>query len=295
MKNNSGAWVGIGIFLLVGIAMLFMGISDYTGLKKAKEASTLQASDIKDGLMIKGKADLVLDYYCYETSDGNETYRWYLIPAINDMTLKYIGVKVNAKLFDSYEEVYKSTADYMEGKADRLTKTISYQGKVCKVKGDVEKNLGVWAKKNGVTENQDEILLPYYIELKTTKSSITSIVIGAVSLVLAGLIFILSKARAKKDKQTEENVFANMKVNPGWMNNYVINNDELSATASGNAAAQETVNDTVEAVESTVVNAYDTAADAADDALKGAQDTVSEAVSAAEDKEEIVADKIDVL
>lgn len=301
--KNSGSFVGIGIFLLAGILLLFTGVHDYNGLKKAKEASTLDASEIKKGLMVKGKADIVLDYYCYETKDGNETYRWYLIPATNDMQLKYIGVKVNAGLFNSYEEVYKSTADFMEGKTDRLTKTISYQGKVTEVKGDVKKNLDVWAKKSGLTENQDDILLPYYIELKTTKGSFTSIIAGAVCLFLSGLIFILAKFRNKKDKQVEEDAFANIKVNPGWMNGYVIDNDELNkATGVSNdvqndaagayAAAQDAIEDGYGVAQSTVEDAFNTVQNTVSDTISSAEEAVKEA---AEEKDEIVADKIDVL
>ena len=288
--KNKNAWVGIGIFALVGIFMLFSGIKDYFGLKNATKVKDVKADQIKAGMMLSGETEIVWDYYCYETSDGNETYRWYLVPLDSTCT-KFIGVKVHRKLFDSYEAVYASTADYYNGKTDRLTKKISYQGKVTKIKDEVKNNLNRYAKELGIT-NVDEFFLPYAIELKTTMSSVRSIVIGAVCMGLAILILILAIVGEKKDKRTEENTFAQIKVNPGWMNGYTINNDELSSLANGDLSAAEAKED----AEGLAADAEAMASEEFDAVQYAAENAEDEAEEAAEKvKDEIVADKIDVL
>ncbi|MBO4324558.1 MAG: hypothetical protein J5845_04045 [Lachnospiraceae bacterium] len=293
MKNKN-AWVGIGIFALVGIFMLIFGIKDYFGLKNATKVKDIKADQIKAGMMLSGETDIVWDYYCYETSDGNETYRWYLVP-LDATCTKFIGVKVHRKLFDSYEAVYNSTADYYNGKTDRLTKKISYQGEVSKIKDEVKNNLNRYAKELGIT-NVDEYFLPYAIDLKTTKSSITNIIIGVVCLFLAILIFVLAAVGEKKDKQIEENTFAQIKVNPGWMNGYTINNDELSGLAKGNldtAEAKKEAEAPAADAEAAASEGYDSVQYAAENAASEAVEKAEEAIN--EVKDEIVADKIEVL
>ena len=235
MKNGK-AWVGIGIFLLVGIMAGFMGIRDYFGLKNAKDISTVEEKDYKNGLMVRGKTKIVMDYYCYETSDGNETYRWYLVPADNTVTgydVKYIGVKVNKSMFSSYEAVLQSTGDYWEGKGV-LSKELSFQGRMQKVTGDIESNLKQYitelAKQNGHTYSEyEKYFSPYCRELKTTKGAITNIVIAAISFVLAGLILILSIVGDKREKNVKGQLYGNQSaavMNP-WQKGFVIDDREL--------------------------------------------------------------------
>lgn len=297
MKNRN-AWVGVLLFAFIGVVMLFIGLKDYIGLKNAKDITKMNVEDIKPGVTLRGKTSIVLDYYCYETSDGNETYRWYLVPAGDDLTLKYIGVKVNAKLFTSYDAVCQSTWDYMEQKSDRLTKSISYQGTVKAVKDEVKKNLQVWANKSGI-KNPDDVLLPYCIELKTTKGSITSSIAGAVCLVISLLIFVFAVRGEKKDKQTEEAAFAQIKVNPGWTNGYKIDNSDLNSLASGNIGGSEEAPKPQEAADDLFAAGKDLSDSfkPVEAEVKDASETIqSEASDAVENvKEEIVADKIDVL
>lgn len=295
--RNKNAWTGVILFTLIGAIMLFMGLKDYIGLKNAKDITKMKVEDIKPGVSLRGKTGIVLDYYCYETNDGNETYRWYLVPAGDDLTLKYIGVKVNAKLFPSYEAVCQSTWDYMEQKSDHLTKTISYQGTVSKAKDEVKKNLDEWARKSGI-KNQDEVLLPYVIELKTTKASITSSIVGAVCLLIAILIFVFAVRREKTDKKTEEAAFAQIKVNP-WMTGYKLDSNELDSLASGNVGGaaeepkQEEVPDELFAAADNLSDSFKSAETEVKDAAETVQSEVSDAVESV--KDEIVADKIDVL
>jgi hypothetical protein len=231
--KNTRSWTGVVLFLLIALLLGIPSIKDYIQLKSAPDIYDLKESDYKEGKMVRGKADMVLDYYCYETNDGNETYRWYLVPSEGDMTLKYVGIKVNAKLFNDYEAVYNSTWDYLDGITDSLTKSISFQGRLKKVDGEIEKNLNNYIREAGATDQKDAFV-PYYIELKTTKGSITSMIISAVCLGIAVVIFIIMFLKSKSDKKFEATA-QQMRENQPWNNgvSLVIDDQELDRMAYG--------------------------------------------------------------
>lgn len=225
------AWIGVVLFLFIGVMFGIPSIKDYMQLKSAPDIYDVKESDYKDGKMVRGKADMVLDYYCYETNDGNETYRWYLVPAQGDMTLKYIGIKVNAKLFNDYEAVYNSTWDYLDGITDSLSKEITFQGRLKKVDGEIEKNLNNYIREAGASDQADAFV-PYYIDLKTTKGSITNIIISAVCIGIAVILLVIAIIKAKSDKKFEASA-QQMRESQPWNNgmSLVIDDQELDRIA----------------------------------------------------------------
>ncbi len=232
--KNTRSWTGVVLFLFIALLLGIPSIKDYIQLKSAPDIYDLKESDYKKGKMVCGKADMVMDYYCYETNDGNETYRWYLVPCQGDMISKYIGIKVNAKLFNDYDAVFNSTKAFFEGTSESLKKAITFQGRLKKVDGDIEKSLNDYIDyicEDGASDQKDAFV-PYYIELKTTKGSIINIIISAVCLGIAVVIFIIMFLKSKSDKKFEATA-QQMRENQPWNNgmSLVIDDQELDRMA----------------------------------------------------------------
>ena len=199
--KNSKTWIGIAFCIILGLVLLIPAWKDYRSLKTAPDVSTLKESDYEDGLMVRGHADMVFACYCGQYDDNNnEVFRWYLVPAQDDLTPLYLGIKVNSKLYESYDMIYDSTWDYLEHKTDALTKTISFQGRLKKVDGDVERYLDKFINDY---ETKPDYFVRYYVELKTTKASFGLMIAGGVFLLIGVIMIILGFVNDKKDKRME--------------------------------------------------------------------------------------------
>ena len=231
MKNGR-AWVGIVFCFVVALMLGIPSFRDYRQLKTATKLSTLDVSDYKEGKMVRGTASIIFDCYVSEWNDDKETYRWYLIP-INeeDIEYKYVGVKVHSKLFNDYDAVWESTLSYWNGDTDGLTKSITFQGRLKKVDGEVKTNLDKYITKNNWDDYKD-YFLPYYIELKTTKMSITNMIVSAVFLGLGFLLLLIAVVKSKGDKKFEAAAEKNFAATP-WNQgiSLVIDDKELERIA----------------------------------------------------------------
>ena len=96
--------------------------------------------------------------------------------------------------------IYDSTWDYLEHKTDALTKTISFQGRLKKVDGDVERYLDKFINDY---ETKPDYFVRYYVELKTTKASFGLMIAGGVFLLIGVIMIILGFVNDKKDKRME--------------------------------------------------------------------------------------------
>lgn len=200
MKNEK-MWTTIAICVLVGVVMMGLGARDYFSLKSAKNLSEVDLDGLKKNQVIRGTAEYVYDYYCYETKDGVETARWYLVPVIQGMDdLRYITVKVNAKLFNSYEMLYDATWDYLDGLANAPTQVMNYQGRLKPLNKDIQKQLDEYVEKSEYEDEWREMIIPFCVELTTTKGAVRNMIIGAIALVAAGVLFLIIMIRDKKEK-----------------------------------------------------------------------------------------------
>ena len=224
--KNSKTWIGIAFCIILGLVLLIPAWKDYRSLKTAPDVSTLKESDYEDGLMVRGHADMVFACYCGQYDDNNnEVFRWYLVPAQDALTPLYLGIKVNSKLYESYDMIYDSTWDYLEHKTDALTKTISFQGRLKKVDGDVERYLDKFINDY---ETKPDYFVRYYVELKTTKASFGLMIAGGVFLLIGVIMIILGFVNDKKDKRMEaetEQFYASTPWSGGF--SLVLDNQEL--------------------------------------------------------------------
>lgn len=194
--KNSKTWIGVAFCIIIGLVLLIPALKDYRNLKTAPDVSDLKEEDYKEDLMVRGHADMVFATYCAQYDDNdNEVFRWYLVPATDNTTPFYLGIKVNSKLFDSYNLIYDATWDYLEGKTDSLTKTISFQGRLKQVDGEVEKYLDKFIQEN---QTKPEYFARYYVELKTTKASFGLMIAGAVFIFVGILMIFLGKFNEKR-------------------------------------------------------------------------------------------------
>lgn len=231
MKNGK-AWVGIVFCFVVALMLGIPSFRDYRQLKTATKLSTLDVSDYKEGKMVRGTAVYLLDPYVSELNDDKEVYRWYLVavdyPAIDT---PFVGIKVNSKLFNDYDAVLESSYDLWTGESDSPTKSITFQGRLKKVDGEIEKSLNDYISLRG-WEKYKEDFLPYYIELKTTKMSITNMIVSAVFLGLGFLLLLIAVIKSKGDKKFEAAAEKNFAATP-WNQgiSLVIDDKELERIA----------------------------------------------------------------
>lgn len=237
--KNSKTWIGVIFCIVIGLVLLIPAWKDYRNLKTAPDISSLEVSDYKDGLMVRGHADMVFACYCaqYDDSD-NEVFRWYLVPAKDDMTALYLGIKVNSKLYESYDMIYDSTWDYLEGQTDSLTKTISFQGRLKKVDGDVETYLDKFINTYGT---EPEYFVRYYVELKTTKGSFGLMIAGIVFIAIGIIMIVLGIFTEKRGKLAETERQDAVAQTP-WANGFslVLDDKELDRMAGSHLPVAQT-------------------------------------------------------
>ncbi len=246
--KNAQKLIGVLFFLVLAVILGIPSTKDYLALKTAPDLKDIKQSDYKEGMMVKGETDTVWACYCSETNDGKEVNRWYLVPSDDSFDYDLIGVKVNSKLFSDYEAVYNSYWNWADGKAESKTKSITYQGRIKKVDGEVAKHLKQSIKDWGLSSYEDRFLL-YYIELKTTKLSITNMILSAVFLGIAIVFLILAVISGRRDKAFEKEREEINNNTPLWNNgiSLVIDDQELERIELGGKVVNEETPDTAQA------------------------------------------------
>lgn len=216
LRGKSGLVIGAIFALVLGVALVGMGIKTVTGLKNAAKIEETNISDYKEGMWIKGTAELVWDYYCNETETKNgietEKFRWYLAyftaPGTNATSDYYIGIKVPAGDFDKYEKLMTDEPQY----------ELTFQGKLCACTGDILKFKNQFMKQvdedfkdeYGITASSFIELPDYYIELTTTKAGNTLLGVGIFCCVV-GLFLAFATIHAIKASRKEAQDLANGK------------------------------------------------------------------------------------
>ena len=200
MKNEK-MWITIAICALVGIFMLGSGVFNYFALKKAPNLYEMNIDKLKKNEMVRGTAEFVYDYYCYETNDGIETYRWYLVPIFQgENDARYLTVKVHKDLFNSYDQLCDATWDYLDGKSDMPNFGMNFQGRLKTIKGDVKEQLDRYIEESGeYADEWREAIIPYCLELVTTKGSIRSMIAGGIALAIGLALFLVVVIRDRKE------------------------------------------------------------------------------------------------
>ena len=192
--------------LVLGVFFLVHGLSVVSGLKNAAKLESTAVSSFEDGMWVKGKTEIVWDYYCSESETKNgiesETYRWYLvIVETPDNEDCFLGVKVPSTEYSNYEKLKGEDPEY----------ELTFQGKLVTCSGDILKY-----KKQFMDEIDEEtmteqgikfsqvVLYPdYYVELTTTKSGNTFITVGAFCIAIGLLLGLYIIYSIRKDsKQT---------------------------------------------------------------------------------------------
>lgn len=225
-ENRNKAVMGMIMFLILSVLLGIPAFKDVMALKNSPDVAELTEKDFEPRKMVHGKTRMVIDYYCYETRDDKETFRWYLVPTTEDNTTKYIGIKVNAAMFPSYKAMYDSTWNFIEGKSEALTKEITYQGRLIKVEGEIKKNLEKFIKASGTnSEELMDAMILYYVELKTTKSAMIQLIIAGIFLALALILFFFGVMRAKKPSKQEAALMAQRAATP-WGNGISLSLDD---------------------------------------------------------------------
>ncbi|MBO4653027.1 MAG: hypothetical protein J5649_06905 [Lachnospiraceae bacterium] len=245
IKGKSGFVITTIGAVVIGIIFLVMGFSTVSGLKNAAQAEDTKVADYKEGMWLKGKTDLVWDYYCneYEEKDGvkTERFRWYLVYVKAPDVISedcYIGVKVPASDFSKYEALIEESSNL----------ELTYQGKLVKCTDDVLKY------KNKFMEEADKIYMDelgihvstfiktpdYYVDLTTTKSGNTLMIIGGVCLGI-GVILLLAtihQFRSSRDNSYEDPT--------NGVRYAALNSMYGASTGYGTASAGQNYNDNVD-------------------------------------------------
>ena len=246
MKNDK-MWTTIGILFVVAVVMLVPGLRNYYGLKSPKDLTKTESTKLKKNQMVHGTAQLVWDCYCSEverdkiTQHETENSRWYLVPYIQeDQKNYYISVKVRSDMFSQYDRVCEATWAFLDGDADIPEYGINYQGRLKPIKGDVKKRLEEYIGANG-SENKrkwEEAIVPYYVDLTTSRSSVVQIIVGSIALAFSGLLFAIVMIKNKKEKKYFEKL-ETQRASMALNHSTVIDDSELDRILSGDVGSTE--------------------------------------------------------
>ena len=211
-SNKTTAIVCAIAFLVFGIILIVTGSKTVSGLKDAKQIEDMDINSYEEGVWVKGKATLVWDWYCNETTEKNgsttENFRWYFVelelPDSSNAKGKSaveLGVKVPAKDFKDYERL----------KTDEPQYELTFQGKLVKCTGEIldYKNKFMDAAEKDYMDEyglslKNFLKVPdYYVDLTTTKTGNSFIYIGIGLIAVAAIIFLVLFLLARKKRANE--------------------------------------------------------------------------------------------
>lgn len=211
-SNKTTAIVCAIAFLVFGAILITTGSKTVSGLKDAKQIEDTDINTYEEGMWVKGKATLVWDWYCNETTEKNgtttENFRWYFVEmelpdSTNGKGKSYValGVKVPAKDFANYEKLKTDEPEY----------ELTFQGKLEKCTGEIldyKKKFLDLAEKDymdayGMSLSSLMKTPDFYVDLTTTKTGSSFIYIGIGLIVIAAIIFLVLFLLARKKRANE--------------------------------------------------------------------------------------------
>lgn len=177
------------LFLIIGV--VFAVVSIPAMLTSFEDPINLDDVDFDgdiDGLYVTGTIYGIYDCYCEETENGRPIGREYIIDADD---YYYIGMCVDKKDFDKAEKLMEVSWDYLDGYVE-YEELEKYQyeitGTITKIPSDSMKYYNEYIDWLEYTPEEEEMFLPYYIEVGKIDGYTPG---GAIALVVIGVLFIL--------------------------------------------------------------------------------------------------------
>ncbi len=195
-ESESSGLFYLGVsFILVGVIMIGMGISDIIASKKpVKDFNNMTPVQCEAGIHVKGEVAATVGYYWESYSKRNgvkmktSTKRIYLIPFGYESD-RFIGINVDYSDFDTFEQLKEQTYQYLQGNAEFPQSIGQYEGYVKKCDARMRKALKKGMSEFGQAEVSEDFLMPYYIELHSEASGVISFI--AIVFILAGIVVIV--------------------------------------------------------------------------------------------------------
>lgn len=177
------------LFLIIGVVFEVVSLpSLLTSFEKPVNLDDVDFEEDIEGLYVTGTVYGIYDCYCEETENGNPIGREYIIDA-NDYY--YIGLCVDKKDFDKAEALMEASWDYLDGYTE-YEELEKYQyevtGTITKMPSDSLKLYNEYIDWLEYSEEEEEMFLPYYIEVGKIGGYTAG---GAIALVIAGVVFLL--------------------------------------------------------------------------------------------------------
>lgn len=192
---------------------LFFSISSAVDLSKASKTdvdfNSLDKSEFKDGMFVKGIVYEVYDEYAYETTDSRVSNRYYIVPLLASFDTEvpqYVTVSIgNTELQKKADSLMKQTWDYYDyGTEPAVWDEFEIVGEVKALDVELLGYLYEWfmyGDSTATREDYSQYICPYEISFVSIDGMRTgAIMFGVMALVgaigLSVFIVIFIKARS---------------------------------------------------------------------------------------------------
>ncbi|MCR5461197.1 MAG: hypothetical protein K6F51_15135 [Acetatifactor sp.] len=204
-----------GIILAVGVILCIFGFREgVAAMKTPVDLYEVSVSEIGTFDMVTADIYAVFGTFATKTTSENgrktaeESY--YLIPAYEGDDIRYVGVKVLEKDYDTFDAIRDDTWEFEDGYLVELTKHAEKTGCLKKMNKKMQDLYYDTLREAEWFESEEEMktyALPYYIDSLANPSSMkTFLFVGVLLAVVGGVLFFVGfkKQNAEEKKAAEQ-------------------------------------------------------------------------------------------